>query len=273
MTQSKLNRLSDKDLDFLAETVSPEIKDKSRVKQIIQEDEDFRNSYVGDEKVFRKLMDDEEIFLKISPALFFEILLRKAANDLEEVGYTFEKTSRMKIPVFDTKEVSELLTKESLLLYLADMLASFTKIQSYTLSFRVRKGVWEKIRFNDLDILSLMAFCQAAGDEYRIGFYKRIADICLFILGIFPDYAHRDYQYPSSGQIRPHILGKLRISPEDYEKEGRKFYKLAAEHPSAKELDLAEIFWALYENFQKAKKPLNFISDHYLQYTRHKFFI
>ncbi len=273
MTPPKLNRLSDRDLDFLAETTSPEIKDKSRLKEIIQEDEDFRNSYVGDEKVFTKLMDDKEIFLKISPALFFEILLRKAANDLEEAGYTLEKTSRMKIPVFDTKEVSELLTREPLLLYLADMLASFTKIQSFTLSFRVRKGVWEKIRFNDLDILSLMTFCQAAGDEYRMGFYKRIADICLFTVGIFPDYAERDYHYPFSGQVRPHIRGKLRIRPEDYEKEGRKFYKLAAEHPSAKELDLAETFWALYENFQKAKKPLNFISDHYLQYTRQRLII
>ncbi len=177
----------------------------------------------------------------------------------------------MKIPVFDSKEVSDFLTKESLLLYLADMLASFTKIQSYTLSFRIRNGVWEKIRFNDLDILSLMNFCQAAGDEDRMGFYKRIADICLFVLGIFPDYAERDYRYPSSGQVRPHIRGKVRISPEDYEKEGRKFYKLAAEHPAAKELDLSEVFWALHENFQKAKKPLNFIADHYLQYTRHKF--
>jgi len=273
MTQPKLNRLSDKDLAFLAENASPEIKDKYRLKQVIQEDEDFRNSYVGDEKVFRKLMDNEEIFLRISPALFFEVLLRRAANELEEAGYTLEKTSHMKIPVFDTKEVSEFLTKEPFLLYLADMMASFTKIQSYTLSFRIQRGVWEKIRFNDLDILSLMTFCQAAGDEYRIGFYKRIADICLFILGVFPDYAERDYRYPFSGQVRPHIRGKVRISAEDYEKEGRKFYKLAAEHPSAKELDLAEIFWALYENFQKAKKPLNFIADHYLQYTRNKFFI
>jgi hypothetical protein len=274
MTQLKLNRLSERDLDFLAEIASPEIKDKSPLKQIIQEDEDFRNSYAGDEKVFRKLMDDEEIFLKISPALFFEILVRRAANDLEEAGYTLEKTSHMKIPVFDTKEVSKLLTRESLLLYLADMMASFTKIQSYTLSFRIQKGgVWEKIQFNDLDILSLMTFCQTAGDEYRMGFYKRIADICLFILGVFPDYAGRDYRNPFSGQVRPYIRGKVRISPEDYEKEGRKFYKLAAEHPSAKELDLSEVFWALHENFQNAKKPLNFIAAHYLQYTRNKYLI
>ncbi|NVM27178.1 MAG: hypothetical protein HWN70_14860, partial [Desulfobacterales bacterium] len=225
-------RLSDRDLDFLVETASPEVTDKPGLKQIITEDEDFRNTFIGDEKVFRRLMDDEEIFLKISPTFFFEILLRKAANDLEQASYTIEKTSTMRIPVFDTKDVVELLAKESLLIYLADMLSSFTKIESYTISFRVRKGVWKKIRFNDLDIFSLMSFCEAVEDDYRLGFYKRIADICLFILGIFPEYAERDYRYPFSGEVRPQIRGKARISPEDYEKEGRRFYKLAAEHQS-----------------------------------------
>ena len=269
---SRRLRLPDRDLDFLVEAASPEVRDKPRLKQIITEDEDFRNTFIGDEKVFRKLMDDEEVFLKISPTLFFEILLRRAANDLEQVSYTIEKTSTMRITVFDTKDVVELLAKESLLIYLADMLSSFTKIESYTISFRVRKGVWRKIRFNDLDIFSLMSFCEAVEDDYRLGFYKRIADICLFILGIFPEYAERDYRYPFSGEVRPQIRGRVRISPEDYEKEGRKFYRLAAEHQSAKELDLSEVFWALHGNFQKAKKPLNFIAEHYFQYRRHKFF-
>ena len=269
---SRRLRLSDRDLDFLVETASPEVTDKPGLKQIITEDEDFRNTFIGDEKVFRRLMDDEEIFLKISPTLFFEILLGKAANDLEQVSYTIEKTSTMRIPVFDTKDVVELLTKESVLIYLADMLSSFSKIESYTISFRVRKGVWKKIRFNDLDIFSLMSFCEAVEDDYRLGFYKRIADICLFILGIFPEYAERDYRYPFSGEVRPQIRGKARISTEDYEKEGRRFYKLAAEHQSAKELDLSEVFWALHGNFQRAKKPLNLIAEHYLQYKRHKLF-
>jgi len=98
-------RLSDRDLDFLIETVSPEVTDKPRLKQIIREDRDFRNTFIGHEKVFRRLTDDDEVFLKISPTLFFEILLRKTANDLEEVSYTVEKTSTMRIPVFDTKDV------------------------------------------------------------------------------------------------------------------------------------------------------------------------
>ncbi len=265
--------LSDGDLDFLIETVHPEVVDKIKLKQIIREDEGFRNSFITDEKVFRRIIHDEEIFLKISPILFFEILLRRVAIELKGVSYTLEKTSTMKIPVFDAKEVVDLLNRESLLDYLAHMLSSFTKIENYIVWIKTIKGNWEKIQFNDLDIFSLMELCEVIEDEHRLAFYKKIADICLFILGIFPDYAEREYRYPLSGQIRPNFRGKLRISPDEYEKEGRRFYKLAAEHKSAKDLNLSEVFWALHENFQQAKKPLNFIADFYLRSKRHKLFV
>jgi len=266
-------QLSNKDLDFLIETVHPEVIDKLKLRQILREDEAFRNTFISEEKVFRRLMDDEEIFLKISPTLFFEVLLRRVVNDLRGASYTLERTSTMKIPVFDTKEVVELLSRESLLDYLATMLSSFTKIENYTIWFRRKTGSLERIQFNDLDIFSLMGLCEVVEDEHRLGFYKRIADICLFILGIFPDYAEREYRYPFSGHVRPQFRGKVRVSPEEYEKEGRRFYKLASEQPSAKEMDLAEIFQTLHENFQKARKPLNFIAEFYLQYRRHKLFV
>ena len=261
--------LSDRDLGFLVETTAPEVTDRRRLKQIIREDEDFRNTFTGDQRVFRRVMDDDEIFLKISPALFFEILLRRAADELGNTSYTIEKEGNMTIPVFDATGVAEILANRSLLLYLADMLSSFTRIESYALSFRVRKGVWKKIKFNDLDIHSLMAFADAVEERQRLTFYKRIADICLFVLGIFPDYAERDYRYPFSREARPRIGAKQRIAPEDYDKEGRKFYRLAAEHQAAKELALSDVFWALHRNLQKAKKPLNFIAEHYLSYKRH----
>jgi hypothetical protein len=264
--------LSGSDLDFLIETAFPDVTDKRKLKEIIKEDQDFRNTFIQDAKVFRRVMDDDEIFLKISPGLFFEILLRKAANDLEEVSYTVEKTSNMRIPVFDAKDVVELLTKESLLGYLAHMLSTFTKIGRYSISFRTKDGMRAKFRFSDMDIQSLKALSEAVDDEHRLGFYKRIGDICLFILGIFPDYVEHRYGYPFSKDIRPEIAGKARIGPEDYEKEGRKFYRLAAEHDSAKELALSEVFWALHHHFQQAKKPLNFIAEYYLQHKNTRLF-
>jgi len=274
MANQKVNkiRLTDRDLNFLIETVSPGVSDKGNLIRIIREDEDFRNSYINDEKVFRRLMDDEAVLLKISPTLYFEILLRKAARDLSSTGYTLEKTLTMSIPVFDTKDLVALLEDESLLVYLADMLSSFTRIESYAVSVRIRKGIWRKFRFNDLDIRSLMRFCELVEDSYRFGLYKRIADICLFMLGLFPEYVERHYRYPLSGKARPDIGPSARINSAEYEKEGRRFYKMAAEHEAARQLELEGVFQTLHDNFQKAKKPLNFIAEHYLKYKRQMLF-
>jgi len=263
---------SDRDLDFLVGTVSPEIKDKYRLRQIIVQDKDFRNKFVGDEKVFRRVIDDDEILLKISPILFFEILLRKTTQDLGRSSYTYEKSSTLRIPIFDSQNLVSLLSNDSILIYLAYMLSTFTRVESYTFSFRIRDGIWHKIRFNDMDIHNLIRFSQSVKGEYRIGLYKRIADVCLFILGIFPEYIEREYRYPLSDKIRPQIPGKLRVSPEKYEEEGRNFYKLASECLISIDEKTSEVFGNLHEHFEKAKKPLNFLAEHYLQYRKFRVF-
>ena len=103
LSNSKTLRLSNRDLDFPVETGAPEVRNKARLKEIIREDEDFRNTFITDDKVCRQVMSDDEILLRISPTLFFEILLRKAAKDLGRVGYTLEKTGAVKVPVFEAK--------------------------------------------------------------------------------------------------------------------------------------------------------------------------
>ncbi len=265
-------QLTDRDLDFLIEAAASGVGDKANLKRILCNDADFRNSFVSDEKVFNNLIADDEIFLKISPALFFEILLHNAARTLSKASYTLEKTRNMNIPVFDTQDLVELLKNQSIVTYLANMLSTFTRIESFVITFRVRTGLWRKIRFNDMDITSLIHFSEAVNDEFRLSLYKRVADVCLFILGIFPEYAERSYRYPLSGEIRPQIAANAKISPEEYEQKGQQFYRLAAEHQVAVEMDLSDVFWALHENFQKAKKPLNFIADYYLTTRRHHLF-
>jgi hypothetical protein len=217
-------------------------------------------------------MADEEALVKISPALYFEILLRKALRELEKASHTVERAGSQAVPVFDAREVVALLSKQPVFDYLVDMLTSFTRIESYTIPVRVRKGVWRKIRFNDMDIDSLTRFCETVDEEHRFSFYKRIADVCLFILGVFPEHAHFDYRYPLSGEARPHIPSRVRRGIEEYEEEGKKFYKLAAEHQSARELDLSEVFWLLHGNFNAARKPMSFISEHYLHYQKQRLF-
>ena len=76
----------------MVKTISPEVRDRSSWKEIIEEDEDFRKSSLGDEKVFRRVMDDGEMSLKISPALYFEILLRKTAGIWRSSAIPLKKT-------------------------------------------------------------------------------------------------------------------------------------------------------------------------------------
>ncbi|UCG11470.1 MAG: hypothetical protein JSU72_13095 [Deltaproteobacteria bacterium] len=264
-------KLTSTELDFLIKTAAPEVEDRSGLRQLLESDKDFRNAFIGDEKTFQRVADDREVFLKISPRLYFEILLRKAGKELESASHTLERVGTQRIAVFDTREVVDLLSKHVVMVYLADMLASFTKVESYTISYRVKEGNWRKIRFSDLDIDSLIIFSEAVDDEYRLGLFKRIADICLFLLGVFPEYVRLTHRYPFSGELRPQMASWMTRSPEDYEEEGKRFYQLAAEHPVAKTAELSEVFTLLHENFHAAKRPLNFLSEHY--FHREKSFV
>ena len=259
------------DLDFVVGEAVPGALNKDSLRQLIRENEVFRKALVGDERVFHQVMSDEEIFLKISPALYFEVLLRQALKELEVATHTVERAGRQSIPIFDTQEVVELLASPEIVPYLAQMLASFTRIQSYVIPVRVRREIRRRVRYNDMDIDSLLRFCVTADDGQCLGFYKRIADVCLFISGIFPDYTFVGYRYPVSSQVRPLLSGRRR-SLEDYEREGRKFYGLAEEHPAARTLQLSDVFGILRQQFTSARKPLSFIAANYLHTHKHQLF-
>ena len=256
--------LTETDLEFVVGEAASEVVDKERLKQLISEDEDFRKAMVGDEQVFRRVVNDEEVFLKISPSLYFEVLLRRSVKELETVSHTVERTGKQNIPVFDTREVAALLARPGALYYLAQMLASFTRTHSYVVSERVRRGVRRRVRYNDMDIDNLLRMCDTADEEQRLGFYKRIGDVCLFISGVFPEYTFFASSYPGSGQLRSPPPGKRRRSMEDYEREGQRFYGLAQEHPNSRILELTEVFGILREHFVFARKSLTFVASQYL---------
>lgn len=241
--------LQDKDLDFIVNTVASEFTSKEQLKRFINEDIDFRRGLIGSEKMFEKVFTDPEILVKISPTLYFEVLLRKTFNDLEKLSYTYEKVGTYKIAVFDVSDVLKFLSDENILLYLAHLLSSFTRIENYTLWIK-RENIWRKLKFTDMDIEGLKKMAQMIDEEHRFGIYKRIADACLFITGVFPEYIKER---------------------SDAEEEGKKFYRLASEYLSS-ETELADIFWQLSERFSLAKKPLNFISEHYLSLRKYQIF-
>lgn len=264
--------LSEADLDFVVDHAAPGARDRATLKRLIVEDDAFRKGMLTDEKLLSRAAKDDEILLRISPALYFEILLRNALKEMERSTYTFERTGAQRIAVFDAGDVVQLMSRTPTLDYLVDMLGSFTRIRSYVIPVRVRKGVWRRIRFNDMDVDSLQRMCETVDEESRFALYKRIADVCLFILGVFPEFAQFDYRYPHTGEPRPKVALAGRRGMQEYEEEGRRFYRLAGEHPSARALEMSEVLWLLHENFNVAKKPLNFVSEHYLHRGKRRLF-
>ena len=272
MLPKTLREFSDSDVSFLVETVDPRLDarletirgDASIVEGMLEHE---------NERLFRRvmLMAEDEILTRVSPRLLFEIVLRRAVEELKTQAYTLERTVSQDIPVFDAGRVADFMSRRVVLPYLADMLSSFTRVESFTVPVRVRKGMWRRIRFNDMDIDSLSGFCQAVDPEHRFGFYKRMADVCLFIPGIFPEYVYSDYRYPS-GLPRPQVVGRVRRSAGDYEEEGRRLYRLAAEHLEARKAGLEEALWLLHQHFDLARKPLQHASRHWLRLSRLRLF-
>jgi hypothetical protein len=262
-------RYTDNDIRFLLETVDSGLLGRmNTIKGDTQIIERMLETESG--KLFQRIILEkrEELAAVISPRFLFEILLRQALVELQNRSYTIERSASQKIPVFDSKEVVKLITDKKMLRYLADMLTSFTRTESFSLPVRVRRGVWRRLRFSDMDIDSLMRLCEVSDGEHSFGLYKRIGDLSLFILGIFPEYVIRDYNL----KMEPHSFRRWQRSEGDYEELGRRFYRLAGEHPEARLLDLTGVFHELQEKFTIAKKPLNYISGNFIALDKKKIF-
>ena len=155
------------------------------------------------------------------------------------------------------------------------MLVSFVRINSFTIPIRVRKGIWRKYRFSDFDIDTLIRYSEVLSEEQRFPSYKRIADICLFTRGIFPDQLQVK-RIPAS------ISEKGKHELENY---GRYFYKAAAEYAGLtgyesltqmeqqRLQDIIQVLLSLSEHFAVAVKPLSFLANHYLEPFKEELFI
>jgi hypothetical protein len=267
--------LNDKDLLFLIRSLMPGYTQRQRMMRILREDEDILEAMLADEKLFHSLKHDPQTLLQVSPHLFFTVLLNRVREELKTRSYTVENDFGSHALVFDSAAVVGFLDDRGIRNYLADMLVSFVRINSYTIPIRVRKGIWRKYRFSDYDIESLMRYSEVLSREQRFPSYKRIADICLFTRGIFHDQTQLK-------RISPAIAGKGKEELENY---GRYFYRAAAEYAELMEhqsltaeqqlrlQDIIEVLLQLSEHFVMAVKPLTFMANHYLEPFKEQLFL
>lgn len=255
--------LSESDLRFLVETVATNRRDYEHIVNLVRDKEDLLEPMLGDPKLGERLSRDTEAFVHISPYMLFSVLLRRVRTDLGKETYVFEVESKGKrIPVFEARAVAELLANRPALDYLVELLVSFVRTNGGVMYWRER-GAWRKKQFSDIDIDDMIELARIIDPRMRPSLYRRIADLTLFLSGIFPDYATRFAAHPVG------ILTSRRTL-KDYEQQGKRFYRVAERETDQDQL--RPLFALLSERFILARRALNTLSDRYLKSYRARYF-
>jgi hypothetical protein len=256
-------RLTESDLKFVVETVATRRRDHDHIIGLVRDKEDLLEPMLEDPKLVERLVREQEVFVRVSPYLMFGVLLRRVRRHLEGQSFVFERDARGKrIPVFEAPQAVQLLGDPTMREYMTEMLCSFVRTNTGLLYWKER-GAWRKRKFSDLDMDDMIALCHLVEPSFKPRLYKRIADIALFLTGIYPDHTSFFVRRPRSQAAR-------RRTVPDYEREGRRFYALAArevEPPWP-----AFVFEGLAEKFTLAREALNTLNDCYLKPLRAGYF-
>jgi hypothetical protein len=207
-----------------------------------------------------------------SPFLVFAVSVQRAAAELASAGHVPERTGpRQRVPLFDAPALRDFLAAPARRLFLAELLASFTRVASGRYRARVG-GRMRTRRFSELDPVRLAGLLEAVPPAERPGVYRRLGDVTLFLTGVFPDYATahalgpvnaarllRAAQLPASQQDR------LADSPaiEFWEHLGARWYRAARDLAPVATARLA-VVGEVADRFRQARRVLNHVADRYL---------
>jgi hypothetical protein len=256
-------RLTESDLKFIVETVATRRRDHDHIIGLVHDKEDLLEPMLEDPKLAERLVNEEEVFVRVSPYLMFAVLLRRVRRDLEGRSFMFERDARGKgIPVFEASQGVQLLGDPAIREYLIEMLCSFVRTNTGLLYWRER-GAWHKRKFSDMDMDDMIALCHLVEPAFKPRLYKRIADIALFLTGIYPDHASLFVPRSRGQAARARAVS-------DYEREGRRFYRLAVRETEPPWP--ASVFNDLAEKFTLAREALNTFNDCYLKPLRARYF-
>jgi hypothetical protein len=232
--------------------------DRARMVRVLREDEEILRAMLADERLFRRIASDPEIIVRVSPRLLFCVLMGQVKKDLGQRRYTVEPDRAV---VFDSRRVASLLEDTRIADYLVEVLTSFVRVHSTSFTVRLRPGLWTRHRFSDLDLRGMIRHTAALEEAERFGWYRRIGDLCLFLLGVFPGFMPGVGGSPTA----------RRLSRADFLQNGRSFYAAAAKHPRA-DAAVAEVLARLAEAFELAVKPLDHLASRYLATMRDRLF-
>lgn len=207
-----------------------------------------------------------------SPFLVFAVAVHRAAAELASAAHVAERTGpRQRVPLFDAPDLRDFLGSAGRRLFLAELLASFTRVASGQYRVRARGQVRTR-RFSELDPVRLAGLLDAVPEADRPGVYRRLGDVALFLTGVFPDYAEgRALGLVSAARLlraaRVPVPDAERLASapalELLEQLGSRWYRAAWELAPVRTARLGVVA-EVSGRFRQARRVLNHVTDRYL---------
>lgn len=212
----------------------------------------------------------------LSPFLVFAVAVARAETELRDAAFVPEWFgARQRVPVFDAPALRDLLRDPAIRLFLTELLASYTHVASGSVWVQRRRG-WRRQRWSELDPVRLAALLEVTPEAERVGIYRRLGDLALFLTGVFPDYAASRALSPLD-QARLRRAAAARPTDDDsaglalWEELGRRWYELAWRSAPVPTSSL-EVAARVGRRFPETRRILNFVTDRWLFPLRDQWF-
>ena len=235
------------------------------------------------ETLLRGNLDDpeREPLVSASPFLTFAVAVERVAEELRDAAYVPEWVGpRQRLPLLGGDDLRELLADRRRRIFLAALLASYTRVASGTVWRETPRG-WRRHRFSELDPVRLAGTLDVLPESRHPAVHRRLGDLSLFLAGVFPDHtasrAFRPIELQRLGRAAAvggpsgEMLGEAleaRGGVGLLDQLGARWYRLSAgaSSPASAPTRLLE---AIAERFVEARRALNVLADrHLFPFTR-----
>ncbi|MGH7919992.1 MAG: hypothetical protein ACREQM_08620 [Candidatus Dormibacteraceae bacterium] len=274
-------RLTKKDLDLLAAQTG------AGVQALLLDDAAVEEALASPD-VYEALFGAQplEALVVASPFLCFAVLLERLRQDLAGTSFLSERAGlRQRVPVFDVAGPRDWLDVRRRRVFLADLLASYTRVAVETVWFRTGRG-WRRRRFSDLSPLNLAELVELVPPDQRPGVLRRLGDLCLFLSGVFGDHVNQHPLEPrhltrlarllggpeSGGQFPEAMPSELVLAGGggvwELDWVGQRAYRLAARQAGPDRSVLEEVA----DGFGRARRVLDALTREHLRLARSDWF-
>ena len=278
-----LEHLSDRDVTLLA---GPAARRPGEARALLSIPEALAHALAARrlfETVFANAGADS--LLAASPFLVFAVAVEHAGRELGRMTYYSEWLGpHRRAAVFGAASLSEFLAQPQRRLFLAALLASYTRVASGSVIVRTARGL-RRQRFSELDPVRLAHLLELAPEPERAGVLRRLGDLALFLTGVFPDQvARRGFGSVEEQRLRRSAGGAPGALALDapagavgaagavglLEALGARSYRTAAGRlaPSATAAELTD----MADNFADARRILNWLTEHVILTQRASLF-